>query len=434
MNPRPTRARHGVVAWLALAAALAYLARNAVGVAESSIREDLGLSLEQSGWFMGAFFWTYALLQVPGGWLAHRRGTRFAMGAFALSWSLATLLLGIAPGLWLLLLAQLVMGAAQAGIFPASCYSISHWIPLARRSFACGLLAMGMQVGAILAGTFTGPLVEVYGWRLVFLLFALPGFVWAAGFLARFRDDPAAHPGVNAAELALINAERKPGETLAMERESREPTPWLAMLRSGPLWLLCGQQVCRASGYMFFASWFPTFLQATRGISVKDSGYLQALVFSGTLVGSLAGGWLADYVWKRTKSLRLSRSGVGATFLGACGLLILGAWFVKGLAPAVALLALGSFFAALAGPCTFSATIDLGGRHVPQVFGVVNMSGNLAAAATPVLVGLLFARTENWNAVLLLFAGIYLAGAACWALVDPGRRIASGGDGDGEVT
>jgi len=422
---RPSRVRHGVVAWLSLAAALAYLSRNAVGVAESSIREDLGLSLEQSGWFMGAFFWSYALLQVPGGWLAHRLGTRFAMGAFAFSWSLATLFLGIAPGIWLLLLAQLTMGAAQAGIFPASCHSVSHWVPLARRSFACGLLATGMQVGAIASGLLTGPLVETFGWRLVFVLFALPGFVWTAGFLARFRDDPAAHPAVNAEELALIEEGRVAGRSMSVERESREHTPWLAMLRSGPLWLLCGQQVCRASGYMFFASWFPTFLQTTRGIPVKDSGYLQAVVFAASLLGSLLGGWLTDLVWRRTKSLRLSRSGVGATFLGACGLLILAAWFVQGIGPAVTLLALGSFFAALAGPSTFSATIDLGGRHVPQVFGVVNMSGNLAAAATPVLVGILFARTENWNAVLLLFAGVYLLGALFWSLVDPAREIRS---------
>ncbi len=423
MSARPTRVRHGVVAWLALAAALAYLARNGVGVAESSVREDLGLSFEQSGWFMGAFFWSYALLQVPSGWFAHRRGTRFAMATFAVSWSVATLLLAAAPGLWLLILAQLVMGAAQAGIFPASCLSVSRWIPLSRRSLACGLLAVGMQVGAVLAATLTGPLVESLGWRFVFALFALPGFLWTAGFLARFRDDPADHPRINEAELALVGEasagapENSPGAGRA------EPSPWAAMLRSGPLWLLCGQQVCRAAGYMFFATWFPTFLQETRGISVKDSGYLQALVLVGTLAGSLVGGWFADAVWRRTGSLRLSRSGVGAVFLAACGLLILGAWFVKGLGPAVALLALGSFFAAVAGPPTFTASIDLGGSHVPQVFGLVNMSGNLAAAATPVLVGALFARTTDWNAVLILFACVYLAGSVCWIFVDPRRRI-----------
>jgi ACS family D-galactonate transporter-like MFS transporter len=191
------------------------------------------------------------------------------------------------------------------------------------------------------------------------------------------------------------------------------------------LWLLCGQQICRAAGYMFFASWFPTFLQETRGVSVKDSGLLQAMVFAGTLTGGLSGGLLTDWLWRRTKNLRLSRSGVGAVFLFGCAILIFSAWFVQSVAVAVALLTAGSFLASLAGPCAFSATIDIGGRHVAQVFGIMNMTGNLAAAACPVLVGALFARTENWDLVLLLFAGVYLCGAVCWFFVDPSKRISA---------
>ena len=172
---------------------------------------------------------------------------------------------------------------------------------------------------------------------------------------------------------------------------------------------------------MFFASWFPTFLQETRGISVAGSGYLQGLVLAGTLTGSICGGLLTDWIWRRSKSLRLSRSGVGAVFLGGCGLLILGAWFVESYIVAVGLLTIGALFAALAGPCAFAATIDIGGTRVPQVFGLMNMCGNLAAAACPVLVGLLFSWTSNWNLVLLVFAGVYLLGAACWMFVNPQR-------------
>ena len=127
MSEHPTWVRWRVLAWLTLAAALAYFCRNAVGVAESTIRDDLDLTLEQSGWFMGAFFWTYALFQVPGGWLAHRWGTRLALTLFALGWGIASILLGLSPVFWLLIAGQLLMGSAQAGIFPASCNSISHW-------------------------------------------------------------------------------------------------------------------------------------------------------------------------------------------------------------------------------------------------------------------------------------------------------------------
>ena len=419
---RPTWVRWRVLGWLTLAAALAYLCRNAVGVAESTVREDLGLTLEQSGWFMGAFFWTYAIFQVPGGWVAHRWGTRLALAIFASGWGIATILLGLAPALWLLLVAQFFMGTAQAGIFPASCNSVSHWMPLARRSFSCGILATGMQVGAIVSSWLAAILLVAVGWRWVFILFAIPSVLWAVGFLLRFRNDPAADSAVNEAELELIRIDNE-GVVASTVAESHEATPWLAVASNPALWLLCGQQICRAAGYMFFASWFPTFLQETRGVSLSNSGFLQALVFGATLGGSLLGGLLVDWIWERSKSLRMSRGGVGAAFLGLCGALILGAFFVHRIELAIALLTAGAFCAAVAGPCAFSSTIDIGGRHIPQVFGIMNMSGNFAAAATPVIVGYLFSWSENWDLVLVLFAAVYFAGSLCFAFVDPSRRV-----------
>src|SRR5690606_32265284 len=187
---QPTRVRFQVLGLLTLAAAIAYVVRNAVGVAESTIRDDVGLSLRESGWFMGAFFWSYALLQVPGGVLAQRRGTRFALTLLAICWSLAALGIASAQWLWLLVSAQLVMGAAQAGLFPAACVSVSHWVPLARRSISCAFLSTGMQIGAITASLLTGPLILLIGWRWVFVCYAVPGIVWSALFLLRFRDDP----------------------------------------------------------------------------------------------------------------------------------------------------------------------------------------------------------------------------------------------------
>jgi ACS family glucarate transporter-like MFS transporter/ACS family D-galactonate transporter-like MFS transporter len=277
-----------------------------------------------------------------------------------------------------------------------------------------------MQVGAITAAVLSGPLIVWIGWRWVFLVYAVPGFLAAAVFLVRFCNDPRTDGKVNSAELDLIQAGKASVE-VSTGRTAR--TPWSEIFSNPAVWFLCGQQVCRASGYMFFASWFPTFLQETRDVSVKDSGYLQALVFAGTLTGCLCGGWLTDWIWKRTGNLRLSRSGVGATFLFGCAMLILAAWFVQSTLLAVVLLSSGALFAALAGPCAFAATIDIGGDHVPQVFGWMNMMGNLAAAACPILVAELFAWTSNWTVVLLVFAAIYLGGAVSWSLVDCRRVI-----------
>jgi ACS family D-galactonate transporter-like MFS transporter len=422
MSNRPTKLRYVALAWLTVASALAYLCRNTTGVAESAVREELNLTLEQSGWFMGAFFWSYAIFQVPGGWMSERLGTRVALSLFAIMWSAAMLGTGLAPGFWLLIVAQLTMGVAQAGVLPASCNSIGYWMPLSQRSLACGILGAGMQVGAIVASGLAGLLMISIGWRTIFVAFAIPGVIWTIGFLARFRDDPAEVLPADSSELALIRAGRPVDESPATRKIS-ELEELLALARIPTIWWLCGQQICRSAGYMFFASWFPTFLQVTRGVSVEQSGYLQSFVLTGSLTGVICGGMLTDWVWRRTGNLRLSRSGVGAASLGACSVVILVAWFAMSLELVVALMALGAFLAAFAGPCAFAATIDIGGPRVPQVFGVVNMSGNFAAAICPVLVGVMFQWTSNWNVILLMFAGVFLAGAACWVFVNPQRRV-----------
>lgn len=412
------------MAWLMVAAAVAYLCRNAVGVAESSIREDLGLSLTQSGWFMGMFFWTYAIFSVPAGVFAHRWGSRIALAVFAFVWSIATASIGLAPvalaGFIVLLSAQLFNGMAQSGIFPASCNTISHWMPMGQRTLACSLLVLGMQVGAVIAGSLTGNLLGPLGWRSVFFIYALPGMTLAFFFYVSFRNDPSNDKRVNQAELDVIHGGQ---EEESSKDDTHEPTPWMAIVRNRTMWMLCGQQIFRAAGYMFFASWFPTFLQVTRGVSKATSGNLQAAVLIATMLGGLLGGLLTDWIWRRTGNLRLSRSGIGTTFLFLSGLFILGACYAESLRLSMALMCAGAAMASIGGVGAVASTLDIGGNHVSQVFAIMNMTGNFAAALTPVYVGYIFEYSDDWNSVLVLFALIYFAGAGFWTLVDPNRKI-----------
>jgi MFS transporter, ACS family, D-galactonate transporter len=404
--------------WLSAAAVLAYFCRNSVGVAESTIRAQLKLSESEMGWFLGAFFWSYALFQVPAGYLGQRLGTRIVLGWSGITWSLGIILLGGASNLTMLIAAQLLMGLAQAAVFPCAVQSISVWIPESKRATACSALSIGMQIGAIITASLTGILITRQDWRLVFMGYAVPGVLWAIGFLANFRNHPAQHPAVNPAEYELINPQ--PLE-YAAEAKKSPAMPWLTIMSNRSILCLCGQQMFRAAGYAFFSLWFPTFLQETRGIKVAESGYLQTTVFMATLLGGLAGGLVVDAIYHRTKNLRLSRSGVGTVCMLCCSWLIFCAYFANSALMAVALIDLGAFAAALAGSCAYVTTIDIGRKHVPAVFGLMNMSGNLAAAATPVVIGYVFYSTSNWNIVLAVFGAAYLLAAICWWLVDPNQ-------------
>lgn len=427
--------RYQLLVWLCLAATIAYVHRNSIGVAEENIRSDLCLTEMQMGWVMSAFFITYTVVQVPVGWLGHVWGTRRALPIFSLAWSLATLLFGLAGGLalWLstrvpvpdallagfllLVVARLAMGAAQAGIFPCSASSIALWFPSTQRGIPSGALGSFMSVGGAVGSILTGALLEDIDWRWLFVLYALPGIVWAGGFRAWFRDRPEDHPQVNAGELAVIRGLDPVRET--PQSLAREPTPWRSILTSPAMGWICGQQFFRAAGYMFFASWFPTYLKATHGVSTAQAGFLTSLPLLGVVVGSLVGGAVSDWVLARTGSRRMSRQGVSVFSLTWCAVLIVLSQTVKNPLGAVLLISGGSFCASLAGPCAYSITMDMGGKHVATVFSVMNMAGNLGAILFPLVVPLLKEQTGNWDAVLYLFAGIYLAGGVCWLLLNP---------------
>lgn len=403
--------RMRVVGALSLAASIAYLCRHPLGVAESTISDELGLNSVQSGILLGAFFWSYAICQIPGGWLGHTVGNRLALSGFTVAGSLGMLLTGVSSSFVLMLNAQVLMGAAQAGLFPCSALVIQRWLPIRQRAMGQGCVGAGMQLGGIVTAGLTGWLLAQHiSWRWVFAFYALPGVLWAVVFLLRFDELPASADEVDSAQF----------EEAA---EENLPFPWKAVLLRPTMWCLCAQQSARAAGYIFFATWFPSFIQHTQDVSIEKSGWLQAGLLLAAMVGGLAGGFLADRLFRRLGGLRKSRAILGAGGPMVCGVLILAAYLVGSPELAVVFLIAGSFFAAVGGPSATSVAIDIGGKHVAKVFAIMNMSGNLAAALCPVVVGWVFSRTENWSIVLVLFACLYFLAAACWLVIDPTQDV-----------
>lgn len=418
-----THARYFVLLWLCLAATLAYIHRNSMGVAEAAMRADLKLSKEEMGQAMGAFFISYALLQVPAGWLANVWGTRRALATYCAAWSVCTAGMALSQGLWTLFAARLAQGAAQAGVFSCSTSSVATWFPVSRRALANGVVGGFMSVGGAIGVTLTGLCLTPLGWQGVFALFAVPGIVWAVWFFVWFRDRPQEHASVDSAELALIHGGRDDA-ALSPSHESPAPTPWRGILLSPATVCICGQQLFRGAGNIFYASWFTTFLRESRHVSLEEAGVLTSLPLWAVVPGSLLGGWLSDWLMHRTGSRRISRKWLAAISLSLCAVCILAARPIAEAWTAVLIISVGSLFASCAGPCAYTITIDMGGRHVATVFSVMNMAGNVGAWMFPVMVPWLVGTgstevTEDWDRVLFLFAGMYAAAAVCWLLLNP---------------
>lgn len=403
--------RYQVLAFLCVSAAIAYIQRAALSVPAAEIAEDLKFAnlARDMGWIQSAWYFAYGLMQIPSGWLADRWGSRRALAIFSVAWSSATLLTGFATGFWSLLVMWSVMGAAQAGAFPCAAKALGRIFPETERARATGLLACGMTVGGAMAPVLTAKFLESMTpwsdslhfdrWRLLLGAYALPGILWTMAF------------------LGMISLRKLPATEVTTD--VRAPVDWSRMLRSWPLALLCGQQFFRAAGMVFFMTWFPTFLQQTRDVSLLGSGILTTVAGIGGVVGSLTGGFFSDWLLQRTGNKRLSRQGIAVAGMSLCSLLIVTSYFVRDVNQSIALIALGAFCATFGGVSGYTVAISFGARHVATVFSTMNMCGNLGAALFPVTAGWLVAQTGNWNLILFLFAGVMAIDALCWALLNP---------------
>jgi MFS family permease len=391
--------RYLVLTLLCLCAVVAYVQRSAISIPAAAIERDLGLSGAQMGLVMGAWYWAYALLQLPAGWFADRWGPRPTLAALCVLWSAVTGLVGLAGGFWGLLGLWSLMGAAQAGIFPCATKSIGQWFPGAGRASASGVLIFSQAVGFAVAPVVTAALLTVLSWPQAFALYALPGLLWAAAYGLLAVDPPGRDPAPAA------------------------PTDWTRLATSYPMILLCSQQFLRAAAMVFFFTWFPKFLQQTGGLSQEEAGRLTAWPGVGAMLGGLLGGLASDWVLRRTGNKRLSRQGVAVAGMVCCTGLTLGAYFVADVRQVVLLFALGAFAGTFGGVSGYSVAIDFGGRRVATVFGTMNMCGNIGAGLFPPLVGWAVDRTGSWDVAILGFAGLFAADAVLWALLNPKRPL-----------
>ena len=262
-----SRVRHTVLAFAATLAVVTYVDRVCIAQAAPQIQSELGLSAAQMGLAFSAFSLAYGLFEIPGGWLGDWIGPRKVLLRVVLMWSFFTAATGYAWNLVSLVTARFLFGAGEAGCFPNLTKVFMNWLPASERARAQAF----MWLSARWAGAFT-PLLVIWvmswlSWRHTFVLFGSVGVVWAILFYRSFRDRPEDHPGVNAAELALLKG-RASGAT------GHPRVPWRKLLASRSVWLLWTQYFCLTYGWFFYVTWLPTYLKETRGVELSQNALM----------------------------------------------------------------------------------------------------------------------------------------------------------------
>jgi sugar phosphate permease len=407
---KPSRVRYGVATFAISLAVLAYIQRVAISQAAVPMQADLGLSKSEMGLIFGAFGLSYALFEIPSGILGDRFGPRSVLVRIVLAWSAFTALTGAAWSFASLWVVRFLFGAGEAGCFPNLTRVLSIWLPGKARIRAQALMWACTRWG----GAVTPPLVliaiQYFGWRHAFVAFALLGVLWAIPFYSWFRDDPAQHKSVNAAELALLNDSRS---LTSHEGESN----WGRLLLLPKVQLLLVQYFCFSFVWYFYVTWLPTYLKEARGVSPAQAAGLAVLplLFGG--FGSLVSGLVAARVSKRLVAV--------FGFLASAALIFS---VTRIQSPVAAMIAMGlaSFCSDLTMPISWNACVEIGRRHTATVSGAMNMFGNLAGFVAPVVGGIILQRSGgNWNILIYMMVVSSTIAGLCWLYLDPEQKAPS---------
>jgi len=410
--PGDTHVRHKVLAMTMALGAITYLDRVCISVTGPSIARDLNLSPTQMGYVFSAFYVAYALFEIPTGWWGDRVGTRRVLTRIVCWWSAFTALTGFAGSYSSLVAIRFLFGSGEAGAWPNVARTFSRWFPRQERGTAQGVFFMGAHLSGGLTPMLVTALLAYLDWRALFVVFGSIGFAWALAWHQWFRDSPAEHPGVGAAERRLVES-----GLAADGGRALEATHWKRLLANRTVVCLCLMYFTQAFGGTFYVTWLPTYL-ASRGLSGMTAGVLAGLPLILSAAADLLGGVATDRAAQRF-GLRLGRISIGGGALAAAGLFTIAGTFVASPAAAAVLIALGGASSNFLLGAAWGTCLDIGGRRSGAVSAAMNTSGQVGSILSPILVAAIVRWFSNWSAPLYLAGVLFLLGALCWIWVDP---------------
>lgn len=418
----PRTGRRTLLKYAVLLAALLYLDRVCISVSQADISRDLGLTKTQMGIAMTMFSVAYAIFEVPGGWLGDRIGARLVLTRIVAWWSAFTMATGLAWNLSSLIVTRFLFGAGEAGCFPNLTKAFSLWFKGEDRTRAQSLMWLAARWGGAFTPLAVVFVLEFVDWRGSFYIFGAVGFVWAYFFFRWFRDDPATHPDVTSAELALMPRKED------VQAPHHESPPWRAFLTSRSVWLLSLQYACLSYGFWFYLTWLPTYIRESFGMTSADRYQAATLA---ALPLFLAG--ISVWLTGRVTPALVARVGSAATVRRALGVVGQGIAAIMMLVsiqfdqPVLAMLAMGvsCFGNDMAMPGSWTACMDLGGRYSGTLSGFMNMCGMVGGLLAPWTIPVILeAAGNNWEVPIVVIAATYFVGALAWLGIDPVTPLA----------
>jgi len=423
---KPTKVRWKLFLLLLVLVAVNYIDRGSISVALPIIQKEFNMGPELVGLLLSAFFWTYALMQVPVGWLIDRFGPRKVVTASCLGWGAATAASGLAGGFLSMFIARMGIGVTEAGVMPAGGKLNALWMHSKERGRGATILDAGAPLGAGVGGILITWLISTAGgWRPAFIIAGILTVALGLVIWWYVRDNPREHRAVNDAEAEYIEASHRAEDEAAQAAGANTGRRGLLpYLKHRSFWAMCFGWFGFNGVFYGLLTWGPLFLSQAKHFDLKTIGWSTFVIFGAGFIGEIIGGSLADTLRERgfdTNKVMRSLLGLSALVvtLGLVGVTVVGDPVT-----AVVLLSVVLFFLRWVG-LFWAVPATLGGRANAGVLGgAMNLSGNIAGMITPIVVGFIVGATGGYTWALLYFVASAVIMGISVLTLDYSKRLA----------
>ena len=396
--------RYLVYGLLFLLSVINYFDRVVLSIAMPSLAIEYRLGPVQEGWLLSAFIWIYVVLQVPGGVLLDRWGTRRLTAAAVAFWSLATAATALSFSYGVLFASRVLLGLGEAPTFPAGIRAVREWAPVRERAWAIAIFQSGPSFGTATSALIVGWVISVAGWRTAFALSGAVGLVWVAAWLLLFHD-PAEARWLSAPERRMILAERSPPGTAGRGLSIAE------LMRYRTMWGLFIVQGCVNYSQYLGLTWLPSYLVRSRGLNLMSSGVDIAIIYLGACAITLVSGRVSDAMLTREAARQGRRRNMLVFFCSLSSIMLVVPFVTATWALLLALtLSLAGVQSALTNNYALVSDLVHDGGGIGKAVSWLQLGGNVFGIAAPIATGYLIAATGSYTSAFLLAGGLLLVG------------------------
>ncbi len=401
----PPGLRRAILALLCLGVIIAYFDRVNLSVAMADrdspapLRQALRLSDADRGALNSAFFWSYAALQIPAGWVVDRLGVKLPFAAGFLLWSMISAGTSLAGSARQLFALRVLLGVGESVITPAGMRWIRFHYEEKQRGLAVGLFMAAATVGPGIGAPIAAALIGLYGWRTMFVLLGFGCLVWLIPWWKLVKDDD------------------REIEAAQMRKSPAVGVPFAAVMRSRVIWGTIAGTFCYQYFVYFCMTWMPAYLVERRNLSLNSSGLYTMFSFGGMAVVATLAGWAADRMIARgADPVRVRKGFTIAGFLVASTELIGAMSDSSSVALFFAVFSLSGLGLTTANYWALTQTL-IPGAAVGRIVGIQNCAANLPGVAAPLLTGWLKQATGNYDAPMQAIWFFLLAGVAAYVFL-----------------